>query len=220
MYLLLFLVIDQVLSVEQTLDGTTLSVERYYPILNSSAHFTKQETSEPPRRKAPIPKPRKQKVSVSATDVDRDLYDYLTDNHPAELHLALKDPQPNIEIKEESVHFTFSSQDAKEHFLKHLENYKCEIVPVNLALVGHGLPDEIQGIMAVFNLPKSVSFIERYSEGFIKLVGRAVRTFDLAIEEVKKCIDKVEDRINQHDDVIEILPAHLKLLQRSTNFQR
>jgi hypothetical protein len=94
-------------------------------------------------------------------------------------------------------------------------------VPVKLVLVGHGLPEEIQGIMAtVFNLPKSVSFIERYNEGFIKLVGRAVRTFDLAIEEVKKCIDKVEDRINQHDDVIEILPVHLKLLQRSTNFQR
>jgi hypothetical protein len=93
-------------------------------------------------------------------------------------------------------------------------------VPVNLVLVGHGLPEEIQGIMADINFPKSVSFIERYNEGFIKLVGRAVGTFNLAIEEVKKCIDKVEDRINQHDDVIEILPVHLKLLQRSTNFQR
>ena len=219
-FYLLFLVIDEVLSREQTLDQTILSVERYYPILYSAAELSRKETSDPPRRKAPTPKPRKSKGTAFTTDLDRDLYDYLQNNHPAELNLALKDPQPNIKIKEESVHFTFSSEDAKEHFLTNMKSYKCEIVPINLVLVDHGLREEIQEIISIFTVVKSVSFIECYSEGFIKLVGRAISTFDRAIDEVKNCIFKVEEKSNKRDDIIEILPFQLKLLQRSTDFQR
>mgnify|MGYP002803371376 CR=1 FL=1 len=213
-------VIDEVLSREQTLDQTILSVERYYPILNSVADFTKKETSDPPRLKVPTPKPRKSKGTAFTTEVDRDLYDYLQDNHPAELSLALKDPQPNIELQEESVQFTFSSQDAKEHFLTNMKSYRCEIMPINLVLVDHGLREEIQEIISVFKVTKSVSFIQRYSEGFIKLVGRDVSTFDRATNEVKKCIARVEEKSDKRDDVIEILPDQLKLLQRSADFQR
>ena len=219
-FYLLFLVIEEVLSREQTLDQTILSVERYYPILYSAAEFTRKETADPPRRKAPTPKPRKSKGTAFTTDLDRDLYDYLQNNHPAELSLALKDPQPKIEIQEESVHFTFSSQDAKEHFLNNMKSYKCEIVPINLVLVNHGIREEIQEIISAFDFTNSVLFIECYAEGFIKLVGRAVPLLDRATDEVKKCIDKAEEKSNKRDDVIEILPGQLKLLQTSTDFQR
>ncbi|CAB4034806.1 poly [ADP-ribose] polymerase 14-like isoform X2, partial [Paramuricea clavata] len=48
-------VIDKVLSVKQTLDNTTLSVERYHPILGSLADLqtTEQEISEPTRHEVP-----------------------------------------------------------------------------------------------------------------------------------------------------------------------
>ena len=214
--------IDKVLLVKQTLDNSTLSVERYHPILGSVADLqsTEQETPEPTRREVPTAKPRHPKATGFTEDIDRDLYLYLRDNHPAQLSVALKDPQPNIEEKKESVHFTFSNQDAKEHFLTAMKDYKCEIVPVNPGLLNHGLREEIKGIISVFSSAKSVSFIERYNEGFIKIVGRAMSTFDRAIDQVKKCIDKVEERTNRREDVIEMLPVHLKLLQKSPRFQR
>ncbi|CAB3996938.1 poly [ADP-ribose] polymerase 14-like, partial [Paramuricea clavata] len=210
-------VIDQVLSVKQTLDNTTPFVERYHPILGSLADLqsTEQEISEPTRREVPTAKPRHPKAAGFTEDIDRDLYFYLKDNlNPTQLSLALKDPQPDIEVKKESVHFTFSTQVAKEHFLDYLKGFKCKIIPVNPVLTNQGLSEEIEEIISVFSLVKSVSFIKRYNEGFIKLVGRAVPTFDRAIDEVKKCIDKVEERTNQRKDVLEILPVHLKLLQR------
>jgi hypothetical protein len=302
MHIRIFLVIDKVLSVKQTLESTTLSVERYYPILGnldlqlreretsnstrrevatvksrhslsnlhvteritsdptrrerpipkprnslsdlhatervtsdptrreipirkprnslSDLHATERETSDPTRREIPTPKPRHRKPTGFPADIDIDLYLYLKDNRPAQLSLALKDSQPNIEWKEETVHFTFSNQDAKEQFLDNLKGFKYEIVPVNPVLAKQGLSEEIKEIVSVFSSGKSVSFIERYNEGFIKLVGRAVSTFDLAIDEVKKCIDKVEERTSRHEDVIEILPVHLKLLRKSPRFQR
>ena len=197
-------------------------MERYYPILGSLAELqSTEEKSDPTHREVPKPKPRKPKATGYTQDIDRDLYQYLNDNHPAQLNLALKDPQPNIEMTDESVRLTFSSQDAKEHFLTHLKQYRCEIVPVNLVLVNHGLSEEIKDIItSVFNSTKSVSFIERYNEGFIKLVGRATPIFDRAIEEVKKCIAKVEERSSRREDVIEILPIHVTLLRKSTRFQR
>jgi hypothetical protein len=215
-------VIDQVLSVKQTLDNTTLSVERYHPIFGSLADLqtTEQETSEPTRREVPTAKPRHPKATGFTEDIDRNLYFYLKDNFPAQLSLALKDPQPNIEEKKESVHFTFSTQVAKEHFLDYLKGFKYRILPVNPVLANQGLSEENKKIISAFSSGKSVSFIERYNEGFVKLVGRAVPTFDRAIDEVKKCIDKVEERTNRREDVLEILPIHLKLLQRSTSFQR
>ena len=196
-------------------------MERYYPILGSLAELqSTEEKSDPTHREVPKPKPRKLKATGYTQNIDRDLYQYLKDNHPAQLNLALKDPQPNIGMTDESVRFTFSSQDAKEHFLTHLKQYRCEIVPVNLVLVTHGLREEIKDIIPVFNSTTSVSFIERYNEGFIKLVGRATPIFDRAIEEVKKCIVKVEERSSRREHVIEILPIHVTLLEKSTRFQR
>jgi hypothetical protein len=332
MHIRIFLVIDKVLSVKQTLESTTLSVERYYPILGnldlqlreretsnstrrevatvksrhslSNLHVTERITSDPTRRERPIPKPRNSLSDLHATervtsdptrserpirkprnslsdshateretsdptrreipirkprnslsdshatervtsdpsrgeipipkpiprprhrkptgfpaDIDLDLYLYLKANYPAQMSLALKDPQLNIEMKDKSVHFTFSTQDAKDYFLNYLKDYKCEIVPVNPVLLNHGLREDIKEATFGLSSAKLLSVIESTDEDFIKFIGRAM-TFDRAIDKVKKCIDKVEERTSQQEDVIEILPVHLKLLQRATRFQR
>lgn len=184
--------------------------------------LTEQTTAKPTcGRVPPKAKPRQRKTTESTEVVDLDLYRHLEKNHPAELNFALKDPQPKIEMTKDSVYLTFSSHDAKKHFLTNInERYKCEIVPVNLDLLNHGLREEIKNTMSAFSSGSSVVFLENYNEGFIKLVGRASSIFVRANDEVKKCIAKVEERLSQRKDVIEILPVHVKLLQISTAFQR
>ena len=160
------------------------------------------------------------KTTGFVTDVDSDLFHYLKNNDPVQLSLALKEPQPTIETRGDAVHFSFSSEATKEHFLNCLKEYKCEIVPLKPALLEHGLKQELQNIFTAFNVGKSVCFIERYDEGFLKLVGRALGTFNRVHEEVIKCVAKVEERTNRREDSIELLPVYLKLLQHSTKFQR
>jgi uncharacterized coiled-coil protein SlyX len=91
-------------------------------------------------------------------------------------------------------------------------------VPINPVLLEYGLREEIMDIKNTFSSGKSVSFIESYDEGFIKLVGRALTSF--AAKKVKECIEKIEERNSRQEDIIEILSVHLKLLQKSTKFQR
>ncbi len=202
-----------VMSVEPSLDNTTLPVQ-------SDLQSAEQQKSEPTRREPPKPKPRRQKATCFTVDVDRDIYIYLKRHHQAQLRQwALKDPQPNIEEQNETVHFTFSTQDAKEHFLTYLNDYKYEIVPINPVLLKYGLREEIMGIKNTFSSSKSVSFKESYDEGFIKLVGRSALT-SLAANTVKECVEKIEERNSRQEDIIEILSIHLKLLRKSTKFQR
>ncbi|XP_028399257.1 uncharacterized protein LOC114522714 [Dendronephthya gigantea] len=162
------------------------------------------------------------KAAGFVTTIDSDLYHYLKQSHPAQLSHALREPQPSIEAKGDLVHFSFSSEETKEHFLTDMKAFKCEIVSIKPALLEQGLKKELQEIFSVFNasVAKSVSFIERYGEGFLKLVGRAVTTFNTAHEEVKKCVAKAEEQTNRHEDTIELLAVHLKLLQHSTKFQK
>ena len=222
--MLYFLVIDNVLSKPQTLDDANLSVERFNPILGSLAdmQWTEQKTANPTSgRVPPKAKPRQRKTTELTEVVDLDLYRYLEKGHPAQLNLALKDPQPKIEMTSDSVCLTFSSQDAKKHFSTSInDHYKCAMVPVSLDLLNHGLREEMKGTLPVFSSATSVVFLEKYNEGFIKLVGRASPVFDRANEEVKKCIAKVEERLSQRDDVIQILPVQVTLLHKSTVFQR
>ena len=131
----------------------------------------------------------------------------------------MKDLSPKIEQKEESVYFTFSSQDAKEYFLTSQKDYKYEIVPINPDLVNCELREEIKNVKSAFK-EESVSFKESYDEGFIKFVGRAGSTFELAIKEVKKRINEAEENSHRREDVVELLPVYLKFLRRSTSFQR
>ncbi|XP_028399259.1 tripartite motif-containing protein 45-like [Dendronephthya gigantea] len=166
------------------------------------------------------PKQERPKATVFVTAIDSDLYHYLKQNHPAQLSLALKEPQPNIETRGDWVHFSFSSEETKEHFLIDMKAFKYEIVLVKPTLLKHGLKQKLQEVFSVFSAGKSVSFIERYDEGFLKLVGRAVGMLDMAHEEVKKCVAKVEEQANRCDDSIQLLPVHLRLLQQSTKFQR
>ena len=221
---MLFVVINTVLSVEQTLDQSILTVEPYHPILGSLGDLqsTKQHTSCPTSSQVlkPTPKPRQRKISGFTEDIDRDLYNYLNNNHPAQLSLAMKDPQPNIQLTDESAHFIFSSQDAKTYFMNSIKDYRCEIVPINLELLKHGLEDEIKEIIPAFSSGKSVTFIQRYNEGYIKLVGRAIQAFEFAMEEVRKCIAKAEERSSKGEDTIQLLPVHLRLLRRVQRFQR
>ncbi|XP_028398972.1 protein mono-ADP-ribosyltransferase PARP14-like [Dendronephthya gigantea] len=218
-------VINNVLSISQTLDNTILTVEHYYPILGSLTDLQSETTEEDGIRNSTslvetTPKQERPKAAGFVTAIDSDLYHYLKQNHPAQLSHALREPQPSIETKGDSVHFSFSSEETKEHFLTDMKAFKYEIVPINPTLLEQGLEKELQEIFSVFSVAKSVSFIERYGEGFLKLVGRAVVTFDKAHEEVRKCIAKVEKRTNRCDDSIQLLPVHLKLLQHSTKFQR
>ena len=205
------------------MDDTPLSVERFNPLLGSLADMqqTEQKTSKPPCSVVPPkPKPRQRKPTGLTEVVDTDLYRYLEKKHPAQLSLALKDPQPKTKMTDDSVHLTFSSQDAKKHFLSNVNDYKCEIVPVNLDILNHELRKEMKDTISAFSSASSVVFLERYNEGFIKIVGRASPVFDRALHEVKKCIAKVEEKLSQRKDVVQILPIHVRLLQRSTAFQR
>ena len=93
-------------------------------------------------------------------------------------------------------------------------------MPVNLDILNHGLQEEMKNTISAFSSVSSVVFLERYNEGFIKIVGRASPVFDRAINEVKNCIAKVEERLSQRKDVVQILPIHVRLLQKSSGFQR
>ena len=223
LYYFICLVINKVLSKLQTLDGTPLSVERFNPLLGSLAdmQLTERKTSKPPCSVVPPkPKPTQRKATGLTEVVDIDLYRYLEKKHPAQLSLALKDPQPQMTMTDDSVHFTFSSQDAKKHFLSNVNDYKSEIVPVNLDILNHELRKEMKDTISAFSSASSVVFLERYNEGFIKIVGRASPVFDRAINEVKNCIAKVKERLSQRKDVVQILPIHVRLLQKSSSFQR
>jgi hypothetical protein len=187
--------------------------------LKSDLQSAEQQKSEPTRREPPKPKLRRQRAICFTVDVDHDIYTYLKRHHQAQLSCALKDPQPNIEVQNETVRFTFSTLDAKEHFLTYLNDYKYEIVPINPVLLEYGLREEIMDIKNTFSSSKSVSFKESYDEGFIKLVGRSALT-SLAANKVKECVEKIEERDSRQEDIIEILSIHLKLLQKSTKFQR
>ena len=206
------------------MDDAHLSVERFNPILGSLAdmELTEQKTANPTSgRVPPKAKPRQRKTTELTEVVDLDLYRYLEKAHPAQLNLALKDPQPKIEMTSDSVCLTFSSQDAKKHFSTSInDHYKFEIVPVSHDLLNHGLREEIQSTVSAFSSASSVAFLEKYNEGFIKLVGRATPIFDRANDEVKKCIVKVEERLSQREDVIQILPVQVILLHKSTAFHR
>ena len=210
------------------MDDTHLSVERFNPLLGSLAdmQLTERKTSKPRCSVVPPkPKPRQRKATGLTEVVDIDLYRYLENTAAAQLSLALKDPQPKTKMTDDSVHLTFSSQDAKKHFLSNVNDYKFEIVPVNLDILNHGLQEEMKNTISAFSPVSSVVFLERYNEGFIKIVGRASPVFDRAINEVKKCIAKIEERLSQRllsqrKDVVQILAIHVRLLQRSTAFQR
>ena len=205
------------------MDDTPLSVERFDPLLGSLAdmQLTEQKTSKPPCSVVPPkPKPRQRKATGLTEVVDIDLYRYCEKTAAAQLSLVLKDPQLKMKMADDSVHLTFSNQDAKKHFLSNVNDYKCEIVPVNLDILNHGLQEEMKDTISAFSSASSVVFLERYNEGFIKIVGRASPVFDRAIHEVKKCIAKVEEKLSQRKDVVQILPVHVRLLQRSPGFQR
>ena len=204
------------------MDGTPLSVERFNPVLGSLAdmQLTERKTSKPPCSVVP-PKPKsKQGKATGLTEVvDIDLYRYLEKTAAAQLSLALKDPQPKMKMADGSIHLIFSSQDAKKHFLRNVNDYKCEIVPVNLDILNHGLQEEMKDIISAFSSARSVVFLVRYNEGFVKIVGRASPVFDRAINEVKNCIAKVEKRLRQRKDFVQILPVHDRLLQGHQPFK-
>ena len=180
---------------------------------------TPKETTSTAEREVPTSQPSQPKLNVYTVKIDRDLYDYIKEHHLVEPYLALKDPSPKIEQNGESVNFTFSSQDAKEHFLTFEKDYKYEIVPINPVLVDCELREEIKNVKTAIR-EEPVSFKESYNEGFIKFFGRAGSILDLAIEEVKKCINKAEEKNHRREDIIELLPVYLKFLRRSTSFQR
>lgn len=156
-------------------------------------------------------------------EIDRDLFQYLTQHHPQNLKMALKGRQPRIDERKDTVVVTVESGEAENEIKAFLNDYKCAVVEFDPVLADKGLPEKMVSVLGIFESSTAVSFEVHYPKGFIKIVGRAINAHTMAVEEVEQCVNSTkeenEEKMKQGEELIETSSVNLKLLQSSEKYR-
>lgn len=156
-------------------------------------------------------------------EIDRDLFQYLKQQHPDNLKMALKDRQPVIDERKDTMVVAVESSEAKDEIKVFLNEYKCTLVEFDPVLADRGLQEKMLKVFQIFEGSRAVSFEAYYAKGYMKIVGRAINTHKMAVEDVEKCVNETKEehkeKTKRRDELIETSSVNLKLLQSSEKYR-